>query len=112
MKKWWFRLLPYARHEKTGVFVILLLLFAGVVVQSAYALAVVKLIIDYVLAESDLPNSISFLMLVPGAGSTTGLLAWLSAGTVILFVADPCAPLRFVSMCKQASANRMAYHLG
>ena len=110
MRRWWLRLLPYARPEKAGLCIIVLLVFSGVAVQALMPWPL-KLIVDYVLLKSDLPDSLSFLVLIPGADSTTGLLAWLSAGTVLLFIAY--RTLHTLRIYFQAGVgNRMAYHLG
>jgi len=47
-----------------------------------------KLIIDYVLKGKSLPENLAWLTVLPGTTSPLGLLGWLSASTVLLFLAQ------------------------
>src|SRR4051794_1212991 len=79
------RLLRYARPYPGGVSLIVLLMTAtiGLDVLKPWPM---QAVIDYVIPGRPLPEGVAFASGLPGASSRTGLLAWLSAGTVISFL--------------------------
>jgi ATP-binding cassette subfamily B protein/subfamily B ATP-binding cassette protein MsbA len=90
MNRWWLKLGRYALPQARGLALILCLLLIGVGL-SLLAPWPLKLIVDNVLADKPLPSAVAWLNSLPGAGSPTGLLAWLAAATVGLFFANRLA---------------------
>jgi len=84
-RRWWVRLGRYALPYRGGLAVVLLLNFisAGLDLLKPWPL---KLIIDHVLARQSLPSATLWLLNLPRARSPLGLLAWLTAGTILLFL--------------------------
>ncbi|HUP24718.1 MAG TPA: ABC transporter transmembrane domain-containing protein, partial [Thermoanaerobaculia bacterium] len=84
-RRWWLRIARYARPQAgaLGLLLALALLGAGVGLLTPWPL---KLIVDHVLAARDLPGSVAWIERLPGAGASTGLLVWLAAATVALFL--------------------------
>src|SRR3954469_23382651 len=85
MRPWYLRLLVYApRHARgLGATAALLLLGVGLEVLRPWPL---KVIVDDVLKGRPLPGGLAWVARLPGAASPQGQLAWLAAGTVVLFV--------------------------
>ena len=69
-----------------------------------------KLIVDYVLANEPLPEGLSWIRSLPGAGSSNVMLAWLAAATVGLFLLTRCIAIlkRYVEI---GAGSRMVYAL-
>ena len=69
-----------------------------------------KLFVDYVLVDSKLPESVIWFQALPGANTAQGLLGWLAAATVALFLTR-----RLVSIgrgyVKAGTGSRMVYAL-
>ena len=85
VRSWWWRLLSMARPRMGVVASVLLLSMAGV----GFSLLKpwpLKIIVDYVLPGKPLPAHLQWLAHLPGAGSREGLLGWLTASTVIVFL--------------------------
>jgi ATP-binding cassette subfamily B protein len=85
MNRWWLRIGGYARTE-TGPLVligVLILIGVGISLLTPWPL---KLIVDHVLVDKPLPQGISWVRSLSGAQSKNGLLAWLAAATVGLFL--------------------------
>jgi ATP-binding cassette, subfamily B, bacterial len=85
MNRWWLRIGSYARSETGSLLLIgaLILLGVGLSLLTPWPL---KLIVDYVLADKPLPQSLNWIRSFPGAESPKVLLAWLAAATVGLFL--------------------------
>jgi ATP-binding cassette, subfamily B, bacterial len=81
---WWARIGIYALPCR-GLSVVLLLSFLASVLDLLKPWPL-KLILDHVLARKRLPAATSWLSALPGAVSPLGLLAWLTAGTILLFL--------------------------
>ena len=69
-----------------------------------------KLIIDYALVQAVLPESLTWVEALPGAGSARGLLAWLAAATVGLFLAGRAVKIGS-SYVQAGTSSRMVYRL-
>jgi ATP-binding cassette subfamily B protein/subfamily B ATP-binding cassette protein MsbA len=82
---WWFKLGRYARAQWPGLLLAMgcMALAVGLEVLRPWPL---KLLVDHAFEGQPLPAGMAWLALLPGAGSRTGLLAWLTAGTVVLFL--------------------------
>ena len=81
----WRGLVMLAEPRRPVLLAIALLSLAGVGLE-LLAPWPLKLVIDSALGTAPLPAGIGWLAALPGAGSRAGLLAWLSAGTVALFL--------------------------
>ena len=69
-----------------------------------------KLIVDYVLVENTLPESLKWIEALPGAGSAQGLLAWLAAATVVLFLLKRSVKISS-NYVESGTSSRMMYRL-
>lgn len=85
MKRWWIRLGRYGLSQWRGLGLILgfILLTVLMDVLKPWPL---KLIVDNVLQEQALPGQMAWILVLPGAQSKAGLLAWLTFATVLLFL--------------------------
>ena len=85
MNRWWLKLAHYAWPQMRSWAIVLLLMCLG----SGLALLApwpLKMIVDFVLPNQPLPDSVEWLQHRPGAGSNSGRLAWLAGATVFLFL--------------------------
>ena len=82
---WWWRLLLMARPRAGAIGLLLLLSLLGVGLNLLKPWPL-KLVVDYVLPGKPLPPSLQAMMHLPGAESREGLLAWLTASTVLAFL--------------------------
>lgn len=89
---WWMSLLRFARPAWRGVLMLLAIMLAAVAfdVLKPWPL---KLIVDGVLAGEPLPEAAAWVETLPGAGSGAGLLGWLAAATVALFLFHKAAQI-------------------
>lgn len=109
MKGWWLKLLHYALAEWRGLIFIGLATLAGISVKLV-APWPLKLIVDYALVKKSLPEGLSWIQILPGSSTAHGLLAWLAATTVLLFLAKRL--LKIVKAYVQAgTSSRMKYNL-
>ncbi|MCL6754134.1 ABC transporter ATP-binding protein/permease [Nostoc sp. CCCryo 231-06] len=110
MKLWWLRLARYALvrwHGLTFVMV-LMLINVGLNVLKPWPL---KLIVDCVLSNQSLPNSVVWLKTLSGSESNIQLLGWLAGATIFLFLSSE--GVRLVQEYVGAGvANQMVYDLG
>ncbi len=110
MTRWWARLAGYAvrhRGDASLLFVLTLLLVALETVKPWP----IKLIVDHALTGTPLPPSVAWLAGLPGAAQPTGLLAWLTAGSILLFaVAWLCRAGQLY--VKTGLGTRLTYDLG
>ena len=109
MKGWWWKLGRYALPEWRGLIFIGLGTLAGIGVK-LLAPWPLKLIIDYALVQAVLPESLTWVEALPGAGSARGLLAWLAAATVGLFLARRAVKIGS-SYVQAGTSSRMVYRL-
>ncbi len=70
-----------------------------------------KLLVDHILGGVPLPDEVDWIAFLPGAGWSPGLVAWLAAGTVLLFLASQ-AVQTLKSYVETGVGGRMAYDLG
>jgi ATP-binding cassette subfamily B protein/subfamily B ATP-binding cassette protein MsbA len=70
-----------------------------------------KLLVDHVLLERPLPNSMDWLALLPGADSSVILLGWLAAATLLVFAAVRAAGL-LQDYIRTGIARALVYALG
>jgi len=85
VKVWYVRLLRYALPHWRGLLVVLALMLLGIGINVLQPWPL-KLIVDYVLTGKPLPDVVSWIGALPGESSQAALIAWLAAGTVVLFV--------------------------
>jgi ATP-binding cassette, subfamily B, bacterial len=90
MTPWWRRLGRYGRPylRAIGAVTVLTAVTVGLDVLKPWPL---KLLVDHVVADEPLPAAVSWIERLPGAGTPTGLVAWLSIGTVTLFAVAAAA---------------------
>jgi ATP-binding cassette subfamily B protein/subfamily B ATP-binding cassette protein MsbA len=109
MKYWWLKLARYAPAERWGLLFIGIASLAGIGIQLLTPWPL-KLIVDHVLTERALPQQLSGIEALPGAGSQLGLLAWLAGATVALFLAR-----RLLGISRKyleaGTGNKMVYRL-
>ena len=86
MSRWWIRLAPYAwpYRAEFAALTVAVIAAAGIEALRPWPL---KLILDYVLAGRGLPAKASSLLWLPGTHSRAGLLTWLTALMVLVFLA-------------------------
>ena len=109
MKWWWLKIARYALPQSGALAAILALLVAGVGL-GLFNPWPLKLIVDNVLAGQPLPPGLVWLAALPGAGSPRGLLAWLAAATVLLFLARRIVVI-LQTYLQAGAGSRMVYHL-
>lgn len=85
MKRWWLRLLKYALPQAHRLGLVLIFTIAGIGI-GLLAPWPLKLIADNVLGSKPLPPTVAWLTSLPAADTPRGLLLWLSAATVGLFL--------------------------
>jgi len=110
MKSWWLRLAVYARTEQQSLAALVLLMIAGIALTTLMPWAM-KLIVDYVLVAKPLPDGFAWVAALPGSGSPAGLLGWLAASTVFLYLATRAVSL-VQSYVETGVGTRMVYRLG
>lgn len=110
MKPWWWRIARYALPHRRGVLLILLLTLSLVGFDTLKPWPI-KLIVDNVLAGQPLPPAAAWIAGLPGAASPLGLLAWLTAGTVVLFIAAWLSRMARTYV-QSGLGTRMSYDLG
>ncbi|MEO8619497.1 MAG: ABC transporter ATP-binding protein [bacterium] len=103
-------LLKYVRPQWRGLTVVLatMLVVIGLEVLRPWP---TKLLVDQVLSHREMPHAIGGVVArLPGANSTSGLLAWVCGSTVVVFLLQ--AIMALVSMrVAVAVAQRMTYQL-
>jgi ATP-binding cassette subfamily B protein len=105
-----FRLLQYARSDSGGVAALVAALSAGVAMDLLKPWPM-KLIVDCVLGSRPLPDRAAWLAKLPGAASSSALLGWLTAATLLVFLAG--WSIRLVqTRLETVVGNRMTYRLG
>ncbi len=109
MKWWWWKLLRYARPQAPALALIGLASLAGIGIKLLMPWPL-KLIVDYALVDKPLPPSLGWLSSLPGADSPQGLLGWLAAATVVLFLSKRLLGVG-VSYVRAGASNRMVYGL-
>lgn len=109
MKYWWLKLARYALPQWRGLLLIGLLMLLGIG-MGLLAPWPLKLIVDNVMKHHPLPSPAAWLNSLPGAASPTGLLAWLAAATVGLFLMKQCV-LVLQSYVKAGVGSRLVYGL-
>ena len=109
MKHWWLRLARYALPEWRGLVVIGLAMLAGIGVK-LLAPWPLKLIVDNVLSKKPLGEGGQWIQALPGAASPQGLLAWLAAATVALFLARRVLKIG-QNYVRAGAGSRMVYRL-
>jgi ATP-binding cassette subfamily B protein/subfamily B ATP-binding cassette protein MsbA len=101
------RLLPYLWPHRRGLAVVLLTMALTVAVDVLRPWPT-KLLVDSILGKEELPGALARL---PGVGSPQGLLLWVCAATVVIFLAR--AVLGMVSVAASVTfGQRMVYDLG
>jgi ATP-binding cassette subfamily B protein/subfamily B ATP-binding cassette protein MsbA len=70
-----------------------------------------KLIVDYVFPGEPLPHTLAWMYAMPGTGTASGLLAWLAAATLLIFIANRGVQV-MKAYIQDGVGNRMMYSLG
>ncbi len=108
-RPWWVRLGRYALPQWPSLILIAVatLALVGIKLLVPWPL---KLIVDHVLADRPLPEPVAWIVALPGAGSARGLLAWLAAATVLLFLAKRLVNV-LLAYVRAGAGSRMVYAL-
>ncbi len=110
MTRWWVRLIAYALKHRGDVLRTVMLTLALVLLDTLKPWPM-KLIVDNVLTARPLPSSVSWIPHLPGAGSGLGLLVWLTAASVLLFIGGWFCRMQQLYV-KTGLGTRMTYDLG
>jgi len=107
---WWLRLASFARPHwaKLSLLAFLMLLNVGLDLLKPWPLS---LIVDHLLTNRPLPPAAGWIASLPGGGATAGLLTWLAAGVLILFLLSQTV-LTLQGYVQAGVGQRMAYELG
>jgi ABC-type multidrug transport system fused ATPase/permease subunit len=99
----------YARSHSRGILLVVLLMNLDVAlgVMMPWPL---KLIVDNVFTRRPLPSPVSWIAFLPGEGTTSALLAWFAASTVILYLASQAVRIA-LAYIKTGVGLRMTYAL-
>ena len=108
--KWWWRLSQHARKHTGGVFILIAGVLIGVLLDLLSPWPM-KLILDSVIGKQPIPARASWISALPGAGSGAGMLAWLTAGTIVLFLGSWVNKV-IQTYVQTGLGNRMIYSLG
>jgi ATP-binding cassette subfamily B protein/subfamily B ATP-binding cassette protein MsbA len=108
--RWWVRLLGFARPDagRLGLLCVLSLAGAGLSMLKPWPL---KMIADYVLTGKPLPVPLRWLAVLPGGDSALGLLAWLTASTIVIFLLGWVNTV-IATFLQTETAGRLTYRLG
>jgi ATP-binding cassette subfamily B protein len=110
MRGWWLRLVRYARPELRGLCFLVLTILVAVLLDTLTPWPI-KLLADNALAGEPLPAAAAWIGALPGAASPEGLVVWLAAGSVLLFLG--ARGLRIAQRyVENGVGNRMVYDLG
>jgi ATP-binding cassette subfamily B protein len=109
MRLWWVRLSRYALPHGRGLLLVLLFMLVGIGLDVLKPWPL-KLIVDYVLKDLPLPAAVSSIKALPGGTSSLGLLGWLCAATVFLFLASEVVDLAH-KYVQAGVGTRMVYSL-
>jgi len=110
MRRWWLQLARHALAHWGGLLLIALLMVMGVGFEVLKPWPL-KLLVDHVFPHRPLPTTVGWLARFPGGASTAGVVAWLAAGTVVLFLAGRLAYV-LQSHLRVGVGGRMVYDLG
>ncbi len=110
MKHWCLKLTRYGRSQWRGLASVAGLLCAGVLFDVLRPWPL-KLIVDHVLGGKAWPAHLAWLDGLPGAHARGNLLAWLTAGTVLLFLGGWGCRLAQAYL-QTGVGSRMVYALG
>jgi ATP-binding cassette, subfamily B, bacterial len=110
MRHWWLHIAHYALPQARGlsVFFLLILFEAALNVLKPWPL---KLVVDYVFVGRPLPEAVSFLNNFWGGSSSAGLLGWLAASTVVVFLTHQGVK-SVQEYVRVGIGQSMLYHLG
>ena len=110
MKRWSVRIGAYLAPQVGSLAQILVLVLMGAGLEALKPWPL-KLLVDHVVVSEPLPAPVAWMAFLPSAGSPRGLIAWLTAMTVFLFLTS--AAVRMVRAYIQAGAGtQMMYRLG
>lgn len=109
MNRWWVKLSRYALPQSKALLLILTLMLVGIGL-GLLAPWPLKLIVDCALSGKPLPGQVAWLRNVPGAGSASGMLAYLAAATVGLFLSRRLVAI-MQSYVEAGAGSRIVYEL-
>lgn len=109
MNRWWLRLARYAVPERRPLAGLFGLVLLGIGLEALLPWPL-KLILDHVLKDEALPAIVGWLHALPGAGNAMGLLAWLAASVLIVYLAAQAIHL-LKALIQAGASGRMQYGL-
>jgi len=110
MKLWWLRLASYALPQWRGLLSVMFLMLLGVGLDVLKPWPL-KLIVDYVLTNQSLPNTVAWIETLPGGVSASWLLGWLVGSTILIFLVSDLVRTTLVHV-RIGVGSRMMYDLG
>jgi ATP-binding cassette subfamily B protein/subfamily B ATP-binding cassette protein MsbA len=110
MRLWWLRLSRFAIPELPRLAVVGLVT-TGIAGLGALKPWPLKLAVDDVLLSEPAAAALPWLRALPGGGSSAGLLVWLAAGTLLLFLASSGLTL-VQDYVRERATKGMIYRLG
>jgi ATP-binding cassette subfamily B protein/subfamily B ATP-binding cassette protein MsbA len=110
MRLWWLRLASYALPHWRGLLSVVLLMLIGVGLDVLKPWPL-KLIVDYVLTNQSLPNTVAWIETLPGGVSASWLLGWLVGSTILIFLVSDLVRTTLVHV-RIGVGSRMMYDLG
>jgi ATP-binding cassette subfamily B protein/subfamily B ATP-binding cassette protein MsbA len=90
VRGWWIKLLKYALPYWKTLALIGALMLCNVGLETLGPWPV-KILVDYVFSEEPLPDGLSWIKVLPGTHGTIGLIGWLAAATVLIYLANQAA---------------------
>ena len=108
--QWWLRFMPNVLAYWPQLAVLGLLVVIGAALASLVPWPM-KLIVDYAFTSEPLPQTFEWLANLPGAAQGSGLLAWLAASTLMIFVANRSLQV-LRAYIQDGLGNRLTYSLG
>jgi ATP-binding cassette subfamily B protein/subfamily B ATP-binding cassette protein MsbA len=108
--RWWLRLAYYALPYRSGLTLLIVFMLSGVGLDVLKPWPL-KLIVDNVLSGQPLPVAVDWITVLPGGSSSLGLLGWLTAGTVLLFLSHQ-GVIVAQEYLQAGIGTRLVYQLG
>jgi ATP-binding cassette subfamily B protein/subfamily B ATP-binding cassette protein MsbA len=108
-RRWYLRIAAYARPQTRPMLAVLLLILSGAGLEALKPWPL-KFLLDHVLTGKPLPAAAAWTAALPGGAGTTGKIAYLTFGTVVLFVLTAAAKMA-QSYIQSGASVRMAYAL-
>ena len=110
MKRWWQQILSHVNLRDRGLMVIVMVILLEPILTVLKPWPL-KVVIDNVLSGMPLLDILTWLTNLPGASTSEGLLAWMAAATVIIFLLSQMLSISR-SYIEIKVGKRMVYSLG